>query len=48
MQQGKYVYYFGDGHAEGSAKMKDILGGKGAGQVEHEEATGRGGGGHEQ
>src|SRR2546430_20983 len=30
----KYVYYFGDGHAEGNAKMKDILGGKGAGLAE--------------
>jgi pyruvate,orthophosphate dikinase len=31
---GKYVYYFGDGHAEGNAKMKDVLGGKGAGLAE--------------
>src|SRR5712691_8166022 len=30
----KNVYYFGDGHAEGNAKMKDILGGKGAGLAE--------------
>jgi len=30
----KYVYYFGEGHAEGNAKMKDILGGKGAGLAE--------------
>jgi pyruvate,orthophosphate dikinase len=30
----KYVYYFGEGRAEGSAKMKDILGGKGAGLAE--------------
>ena len=30
----QYVYYFGDGHAEGNAKMKDILGGKGAGLAE--------------
>jgi len=29
-----YVYYFGDGHAEGNAKMKEILGGKGAGLAE--------------
>ncbi len=29
-----YVFYFGDGHAEGSARMKDILGGKGAGLAE--------------
>jgi len=27
----KYVYYFGDGKADGTAKMKDLLGGKGAG-----------------
>ncbi|HYC58925.1 MAG TPA: pyruvate, phosphate dikinase [Thermoanaerobaculia bacterium] len=33
-QQAKYVYYFGDGHAEGNAKMKDVLGGKGAGLAE--------------
>ncbi|MEO8033692.1 MAG: pyruvate, phosphate dikinase, partial [Acidobacteriota bacterium] len=30
----KYVYYFGDGQAEGNARMKDILGGKGAGLAE--------------
>jgi pyruvate,orthophosphate dikinase len=30
----KYVYYFGDGSAEGNAKMKDVLGGKGAGLAE--------------
>jgi pyruvate, orthophosphate dikinase len=30
----KYVYYFGDGHADGNAKMKDVLGGKGAGLAE--------------
>lgn len=30
----QYVYYFGDGHAEGNAKMKDLLGGKGAGLAE--------------
>src|SRR5258708_25932065 len=30
----KYVYYFGDGHAEGNAGMKAILGGKGAGLAE--------------
>src|SRR4051812_27941595 len=30
----KYVYYFGDGQAEGNAKMKDLLGGKGAGLAE--------------
>src|SRR5438270_12379789 len=26
----KYVYYFGDGHADGTGKMKPLLGGKGA------------------
>ena len=30
----QYVYYFGDGAAEGNAKMKDVLGGKGAGLAE--------------
>jgi len=30
----KYVYYFGEGHAEGNARMKDVLGGKGAGLAE--------------
>ncbi len=30
----KYVYYFGEGRAEGNAKMKNILGGKGAGLAE--------------
>jgi pyruvate,orthophosphate dikinase len=29
-----YVFYFGDGHAEGNARMKDVLGGKGAGLAE--------------
>lgn len=29
---GKYVYYFSPTGAEGSAKMKNILGGKGAAQ----------------
>jgi pyruvate,orthophosphate dikinase len=29
-----YVYYFGEGHADGNAKMKDLLGGKGAGLAE--------------
>src|SRR5688500_14946965 len=33
-QDDQYVYYFGDGHAEGNAKMKDVLGGKGAGLAE--------------
>jgi len=30
----KYVYFFGAGKAEGTGKMKDILGGKGAGLAE--------------
>ncbi len=30
----KYVYSFGDGTADGDGKMKDILGGKGAGLAE--------------
>src|ERR1700748_2851020 len=30
----KYVYFFGDGRAEGHGKMKDELGGKGAGLAE--------------
>jgi len=30
----KYVYFFGDGKAEGDAKMKEILGGKGANLAE--------------
>jgi pyruvate, orthophosphate dikinase len=30
----KYVYFFGDGKAEGNGKMKDQLGGKGAGLAE--------------
>jgi pyruvate,orthophosphate dikinase len=30
----QYVYYFGDGHAEGNAGMKAVLGGKGAGLAE--------------
>ncbi|MGZ8868507.1 MAG: PEP/pyruvate-binding domain-containing protein, partial [Thermoanaerobaculia bacterium] len=29
-----YVYYFGEGQAEGNAKMKELLGGKGAGLAE--------------
>ncbi|MBD3168590.1 MAG: pyruvate, phosphate dikinase [candidate division Zixibacteria bacterium] len=32
--KGKYVYYFGDGKAEGAGDMKDLLGGKGAGLAE--------------
>ena len=31
---GRYIYYFGDRKAEGNGKMKDILGGKGAGLAE--------------
>jgi pyruvate,orthophosphate dikinase len=27
----KYVYFFGSGKADGTGKMKDLLGGKGAG-----------------
>src|SRR4029079_6227166 len=27
----KYVYFFGEGHAEGSGATNDVLGGKGAG-----------------
>jgi pyruvate,orthophosphate dikinase len=30
----KYVYFFGDGKAEGDGAMKDVLGGKGAGLAE--------------
>ncbi len=30
----KYVYFFGDGKADGNAKMKDLLGGKGANLAE--------------
>ena len=30
----KYVYYFGDGKAEGTGDMKELLGGKGAGLAE--------------
>jgi pyruvate,orthophosphate dikinase len=30
----KWVYYFGDGRADGKAGMKDLLGGKGAGLAE--------------
>src|SRR2546422_8462611 len=31
---GKYVYFFGDGKADGDRTMKDLLGGKGAGLAE--------------
>ena len=30
----KYIYFFGDGKAEGNGQMKDLLGGKGAGLAE--------------
>ena len=30
----KYVYFFGDGAADGNGRMKDVLGGKGAGLAE--------------
>src|SRR5689334_16039681 len=30
----KYVFFFGGGKAEGNGKMKDVLGGKGAGLAE--------------
>src|SRR6516162_106180 len=33
-QEPKYVFFFGAGHAEGNGKMKDELGGKGAGLAE--------------
>src|ERR1700726_4928246 len=29
-----FVYYFGDGHADGTGKMKPLLGGKGANLAE--------------
>jgi pyruvate,orthophosphate dikinase len=32
--QTQYVFFFGDGHADGNGKMKDVLGGKGAGLAE--------------
>src|SRR5438270_6656092 len=34
MSSVKYVYFFGDGKADGNGKMKDDLGGKGAGLAE--------------
>ena len=33
-QSNKYVYFFGGGKADGHGKMKDELGGKGAGLAE--------------
>ena len=32
--ESKYVYFFGDGSAEGRADMKELLGGKGANLAE--------------
>jgi pyruvate,orthophosphate dikinase len=32
--KGKYVYFFGDGKADGDRHMKDVLGGKGSGLAE--------------
>ena len=32
--QTKYVYFFGNGHADGNGRMKDVLGGKGSGLAE--------------
>lgn len=34
MKTKKYIYFFGQGKAEGNGKMKDLLGGKGAGLAE--------------
>ena len=34
MAKQKNVYFFGQGKAEGDAKMKDVLGGKGANLAE--------------
>ena len=34
IKPGKYIYYFGDRKADGDGKMKDVLGGKGAGLAE--------------
>jgi len=33
-EKSKYVYQFGDGHADGNAQMKELLGGKGANLAE--------------
>src|SRR5579862_2626631 len=38
-QTTKYVYFFGDGKADGNGKMKDELGGKGAGLAEMTNAS---------
>ena len=34
MGKKKYVYYFGNGKAEGRGSMSELLGGKGAGLAE--------------
>ena len=34
MSQSKYVYFFGEGKADGSAEMRALLGGKGANLAE--------------
>ena len=34
MAEQKYVYFFGNGTAEGNGEMKQLLGGKGAGLAE--------------
>ena len=34
MRQKKYVYFFGDGKADGKGDMRELLGGKGAGLAE--------------
>ncbi|MEK7348404.1 MAG: PEP/pyruvate-binding domain-containing protein, partial [Candidatus Eisenbacteria bacterium] len=34
LQRVKWVYFYGDGQAEGNARMRDTLGGKGAGLAE--------------
>jgi pyruvate,orthophosphate dikinase len=34
LQKGKWVYFFGDGRAEGRGDMRELLGGKGAGLAE--------------
>lgn len=33
-EEGKWVYFFGDGEADGSAELRDLLGGKGANLAE--------------
>ena len=34
IKAGKYVYFFGGGHADGNESMKNLLGGKGANLAE--------------